>query len=177
MTMSLQVAHIVKNKMSKIYLPPKIVEVEGPTIFLAGPIQGAINWQKNAIDYIQNKDSRINIANPRRDYLPDTFVYNEQVDWETAHLLKASQNGTILFWLAKEFEHHPDRGYAQTTRFELAEWKVKHERDGINLVIGIEEGFSGSKYIKRRVKQDCPEVPICSSLEETCYEAIKLANH
>jgi hypothetical protein len=32
--------------MSELYIqPPEIIEVEGPVIFLAGPIQGAPLWQ------------------------------------------------------------------------------------------------------------------------------------
>ena len=80
-----------------------------------------------------------------------------------------------MFWLAKEFEHNCKRAYAQTTRFELAEWKMRHEYEGAKLVVGVEEGFTGAKYIKRRFPQDCPEVPLCSTLEETCREAVKLA--
>jgi len=88
-------------------------------------------------------------------------------------LRRASTEGCILFWLAKEYEHICDRAYAQTTRFELAEWKIRHERDATKLVVGIEEGFTGAKYIKRRLFQDCPLVPINYSLEQTCKEAIK----
>ncbi len=97
------------------------------------------------------------------------------VDWETFHLRNAGWNGVVLFWLAKEFEHDCKRAYAQTSRFELGEWKVIHERDGSNLVVGIEEGFTGDRYIKRRLPQDCPEVPILSTLEETCEKAVELA--
>ena len=158
----------------KIVLPPEIVEVNGPLIFLAGPIQGAKNWQNEAIRIIQKIDHEINIASPRREYLDGNFVYDKQVDWETHYLRKAARQGVILFWLAKEFQHDQKRAYAQTSRFELAEWKIRHERDGVRLVVGIEDGFSGTKYIKRRFSQDCPNIPILDSLEETCKKAIEL---
>lgn len=159
-------------KMGEILLPPEIIEVEGKVIFLAGPIQGAPMWQDRAIRYIQEFDKIIHIASPRRDYIDTQFVYNAQVDWETYYLNRAARDGTILFWLAKEDEHNCERPYAQTTRFELGEWKVKHERDGINLVVGIDEGFTNKKYIIRRLSQDCPKVPICTTLEETCQKAV-----
>jgi hypothetical protein len=76
-----------------------------------------------------------------------------------------------LFWLANEAEHDCGRSYAQTTRFELAEWKVRHERDGTRLVIGIDSRFAGAKYIRRRFAQDCPGVSVCSTLEETWRRA------
>lgn len=164
----------------KLILPPDYLEnLDAPLIFLAGPIQGSYRWQDHAIQIIKEKAPSIYIASPRRNveikYQKGDFtkeMYNEQVDWETHHLRKAGENGTILFWLASELEHNCERAYAQTSRFELGEWKVRHERDGINLVVGIEDGFTNARYIKRRFSQDCPNVLICSTLEQTCYEAI-----
>ncbi len=169
--------------MSKIIIPPTYLQkTDASVIFLAGPIQGTNDWQSKAIEFIKSRDSGLYITSPRRNvdrkHCRDNFsdeMYNEQIDWETYHLRKAGETGAILFWLAKEFEHCCSRAYAQTTRFELGEWKVHHERDGANLVIGIEDGYTGAKYIRRRLLQDCPDVTICSILEETCDEAIKLA--
>ncbi|MBT4539747.1 hypothetical protein HOI26_03750 [Candidatus Woesearchaeota archaeon] len=160
----------------KILLPPNYDTLEGPLVFLAGPIQGAYNWQNDAIKTIQDLAPELNIASPRKNIIKKgkftQEMYNEQVDWETYHLKKAGEDGVILFWLAKESEHISRRAYAQTSRAELFEWKVKHERDGTNLVVGIEDGFSGAKYIQRRFPQDCPEIPICSTLEDTCLKAV-----
>jgi hypothetical protein len=55
----------------------------------------------------------------------------------------------------------------------LAEGKERHQHDGAPLVVGIEEGFTGARYNRRRFAQDCPEVPIESSLEETCRAALR----
>jgi len=158
----------------KLILAPNFTEVDGPLIFLAGPIQGAKDWQSEAIKITHNINPQINIASPRRENLSKDFIYEKQVDWETHFLRRTAQDGVILFWLSKEFEHNPDRAYAQTSRFEIAEWKVRHERDGVKLVIGIEEGFTGAKYIRRRFGQDCPEVLILNTLEETCKKAVDL---
>jgi hypothetical protein len=148
--------------------PVQYPKIDGPLVFLAGPIQGSANWQLGAVHYLHQLDPKLHIANPRRDYLSGEFVYDEQVDWETHHLCRAGECGVILFWLACETEHSCDRAYAQTTRFELAEWKVRHERDGSRLVVGIDATFTGAKYIKRRFAQDCPRIVVCSTLEETC---------
>jgi len=163
----------------KLILPPAYLrQVDAPLIFLAGPIQGTYDWQKDAINIIQNSAPEVYIASPRKQIdLGGEFtqeLYNEQVDWETYHLRKAGETGVILFWLAREAEHRCDRAYAQTTRFELAEWKMRHERDGSKIVVGIETGYTGSKYILRRFSQDCPEIPILHSLEDTCREAISV---
>lgn len=165
--------------MSRILIAPiYIKDIDAPLIFLAGPIQGAYRWQDTAIGLIKAQAPELYIASPRRDAEKGDFgqdKYNEQVDWETRHLRTAGENGVIMFWLAKESEHSCKRAYAQTTRFELAEWKMRHERDGAKLVVGIEEGFTSAKYIRRRFFQDCPAVTLHSSLEETCEEAVRLA--
>ena len=173
------------HKTGKVLIAPTYDNIEGPLIFLAGPIQGAYEWQDQAVQIIHSLDSKLNIANPRRktrakgEFTQD--MYNEQVDWETHYLRRAGEHGVVMFWLAKEFEEPlkvegvPRRAYAQTSRFELAEWKVRHERDGSNLVVGVEEGFTGWRYIRRRLPQDCPEVCILPTLEETCQKAVELA--
>jgi hypothetical protein len=101
------------------------------------------------------------------------FVYDKQVDWETHYLTQAGRSGAILFWLAREMHHRCDRAYAQTSRFELGEWKARHERDNVRIVVGIEEGFSNARYIRRRFTQDCPRVTICQTLAETCQASVE----
>ena len=159
----------------QIILAPEYVDVKGPLIFLAGPIQGAPKWRDEASKFIQTAAPELHIASPDGDYQDKKFIFKEQVDWETHYLKRAAKEGVIMFWLAKESEHECDRAYAQTSRFELGEWKIRHERDGTKLVVGIEKGFTNAKYIRRRLFQDCPGVNICDSLKETCLKAIEEA--
>ncbi|MBU1850262.1 MAG: nucleoside 2-deoxyribosyltransferase domain-containing protein, partial [Nanoarchaeota archaeon] len=160
--------------------PPKyLYKYDKPLIFLAGPIQGAPKWHQKAMEYISKREPDIYIASPRRPIESHSkdfpkAMYEEQVDWETFHLRKAGNNGVVMFWLAKEEEHLCERAYAQTTRFELAEWKMMHQAHKSKLVIGIEEGFTNARYIRRRFSQDCPNVPIYSTLEETCAKAVEI---
>jgi hypothetical protein len=154
--------------------PPEIVEIVGPVIFLAGPIQGSDDWQERAAETIGASGVELAIADPRRDYFEEAFDYNSQVDWETHYLRRAASDGCILFWLPTETVHDCGRSYAQTTRFELAEWKVRHEQGGVNLVVGIDRQFSGARYIRHRLAEDCPNIPICDSLAETCAAALGL---
>lgn len=160
--------------MGAVHLPTTITSIEGPLVFLAGPIQGAPHWQADAIQWFAEYAPAFSVASPRRVDRSRDFDYAAQVDWETHHLRSAATSGVILFWLAREVEHVPSRAYAQTTRFELAEWKVRHERDGVRLAIGIEEGFSGARYIRHRFGQDCPGVPIVSTLVDVCAAAVAL---
>jgi hypothetical protein len=159
-----------------IILPPDYQDFSGKLVFLAGPIQGAPDWQAEAIQLIQNLAPEVNIASPRKVYLDKTFEYAAQVDWETYHLRKAAQTGAIMFWLANEAQHFPERAYAQTSRFELGEWKAKCEQTGAKLIVGIEEGFSNARYIRHRLAQDCPQVPLCQTLVETCKTTLLLLN-
>jgi hypothetical protein len=155
--------------------PPEIVESDRrPVIFLAGPIQGAPDWQSVAANYIHDLDPSIIVASPRRDYPEGTFVYERQVDWETHFLRQAGNLGVIGFWLAAQTEETPGRSYAQTSRFELAECKMRHEYESVKLTVGIEEGFGNARYIRRRFNQDCPDVTIADSLESMCKNAVEL---
>lgn len=161
--------------MVKVIIPIGKAPNNNIIIFLAGPIQGAENWQDKAIDILRNEITDCVIANPRREYIDDEFEYNKQVEWETEYLNKAAKNGVIMFWLAKEMTHFCNRAYAQTTRFELAEWKTKyHYNKKINLVIGIEDGFTNERYIRKRMKEDCPDIHIEASLKDTCRQVIKI---
>lgn len=159
-----------------LYVPTSYIEQENrsPVIFLAGPIQGAVDWQSKAIELIHSIRQNVVIASPRRNNPPETFNYLEQVNWETHHLRRAGKNGVLLFWLAREHEHDCSRTYAQTTRAELFEWKVKHEIDKTKMVLGIEEGFSGARYIRHRFSQDCRDIPIFDDLKATCFKAVEL---
>lgn len=164
----------VKEFNTIIIIAPDFQEIRGPLVFLAGPIQGAENWQKIAIELILKENPFINIASPRGDYSKRKFDYNTQIDWETRYLNQAANTGAILFWLAKEKEHICNRAYAQTTRFELGEWIAKHKfNKNIKLSIGIEPGFSGEKYLRRRIKQDCPEIVIHRTLIKVCKDIIQ----
>jgi hypothetical protein len=163
------------QSMSRLVIQPTdYPALSGPLVFLAGPIKGAPLWQTEAIQLLGEFSPELHIATPRRQYQPGEFQFEGQVDWETHHLRYAGKNGVILFWLANELQHQCDRAYAQTTRFELAEWKVRHERDGARLVVGIDSRFTGAKYIRQRLEQDCPAVSICDTLAESCRIAAAL---
>lgn len=158
--------------------PPEIVETTAPVIFLAGPIQGGPEWQPDAASIIHDLDSSLIVASPRRDYEADgiDFVYEKQVDWETHFLKTAGRTGVVAFWLAAQASETPGRAYAQTTRFEIAEWKMKHQYENAKLTIGIEEGFGNARYIRRRFSQDAPDVKIADTLEEMCRNAVELVH-
>lgn len=138
---------------------------------------GADNWQEKAIAIIRSEDSGLHIASPRRpieidgDFPEDMFT--EQIEWEHYYLRQAGVYGAILFWLPREIKHICGRAYAQTTRFELAEAAALNRK----IVVGMEEGFPGGKYIRFTLASKYPGIPLCSTLKETCKAAVKLAKN
>jgi hypothetical protein len=164
-----------QNMTERILLqPPEIAKTTEPVIFLAGPIQGAPDWQSEATKMIHDIDPNIVVASPRKDYAEGEFVYEKQVDWETHFLRAAGNSGVVAFWLAAQAVETPGRAYAQTTRFELAEWKMKHQYENAKLAVGIEEGFGNARYIRRRFAQDAPNVAIVDTLEDMVQNAVSL---
>jgi hypothetical protein len=144
----------------RVWYAPEQVQVAGSLVFLAGPIQGTRDWQAEMVAHLQAIAPAIDIANPRRGRLESDFAYAEQVDWETEQLARAGRNGVIVFWLAKEAEHDAKRAYAQTSRVELGEWMVRAQQGAAKLVVGMETGFPGARYIGYRLAQMCPQVPV-----------------
>jgi len=159
--------------LNNVLNPPEITDVNGKIVFLAGPIHSARNWQNDAIKLIHDHDSSIIIANPRRGYFIERFDFSKQADWEMHYQNKAAKNGTILFWLAKEETHKCDRPYAQNTRFVLGEWMVRHLWQNVNIVVGIEDGFSGSRFLYQTINQKCNKINIKNTLEGLCKELFK----
>ena len=178
----------------RVILAPNYPEINEALIFLAGPIKGATLWHNKAIKIIQDADPEMHVASPSllvdpiyKKQNPVGFKHSsnqeewEQVDWETYHLDLAAKTGAILFWFDKEEKHYCERGFAQTSRFEFGEWKERHLRDGARLALGIywgnenERGFPGKYYLKYRLSQDCPNMKVNLTLEDTCKQAVELA--
>ena len=110
-------------------------------IFLAGPIQGAPEWQNN----IPNISNEIIWLSPRRENY-DNFNYEEQVIWETNCLRIAD---IILFWIPEPLEIIEGRDYAQTTRTEFGEYLAR----GKKVIIGINNKFPRRRYFESKCKQ------------------------
>lgn len=115
-------------------------------IFLAGPIQGAPDWQNEVAKRLYDKN--VILYSPKR-HDDQNFDYNEQVDWETEHLTNAD---IIVFYLAKEKDAIPGRSYAQTSRFELGEnlARIKYTNAKQKVVIFCDKAFHGKTYIKEK---------------------------
>jgi hypothetical protein len=159
--------------------PPTYAELNGPLIFLAGPIQGAPDWHAEALRLLRPFPG-IHIANPK---LPEDDLESgtnpavpaaARIDWEHHYLERAGAQGVLLFWLPREAKHFCDRAYAQTSRFELGEAVTRHRWQGINVVVGVETGFTNARYLRQTIGKKAPGIPLCSTLTETCAAALAL---
>ncbi len=130
-------------------------------VFLAGPIKGAPDWQAQAIKDLADLD--VYVANPRRENVVN-FNLDLQVNWESRFLAAAD---VIMFWIPPKETDVSGRDYAQTSRFELAEWMAKthynHTRKQV--VVGIDDAFFGKSYIVKRLQAE--NVTVYSTYAET----------
>jgi len=167
--------------MIKILRPPMYDINLSPTdivIFLAGPIQGSSEWHEEIIDKIKenNIDKNVIICSPKR-LSNDNFIYDEQVNWESLYLDKASKQGIVIFWLAEEINKVDGRSYAQTTRFEIGEWWAKGQYiDNFKIIVGAENGFNGLKYITKKFTDSYKEFKLISNIGDMVDEIIKKLN-
>ena len=172
--------------MSKLIIPKTYVqEIEHPLIFLAGPIRSAPNWHDKAIDFLFSKNSDLVIASPRRgirdEIKPYIAVGNEtyfqrQREWEWHYLDIASKKGSILFWLPEEEKHNCEKVYGAMTRIEMGQWMTHYKYNkNVRFCVGSDGNFSELDTIRYDLKLNAPNKEIKKTLEETCIEALKLA--
>lgn len=150
------------------------------TIFLAGPIQGAPDWHNEFIQKLKDElknvslNKNIIICSPKRGEIDHNFKYNEQVDWESYYLNKASKHGVVVFWLSNEQNKIEDRSYAQTTRFEIGEWWSKGRSiNNFKIVVGAEEGFKGLKYISKKFTDAYPGFKLNTNIDDMISNIIE----
>jgi hypothetical protein len=150
-----------------------IETLDGPLIYLAGPIQGAVAWQTEAIKILGDLAPDVHVASPRGANF-DGGV-ERHLAWEQVCIDRAARDGVILFWCAREVSHRCNRAYGAQIRFDLGEWTVKSSVGLARLVVGIERGFTGGPYLQRRYALNYPHVPVCHVLRQTCAAAAELA--
>lgn len=151
-----------EQKADIVICPNEIKDVKNKwKVFLAGPIQGAPEWQFN-VPYIKD----VVYLCPRRKSLHDeNFNYDEQVNWETEALRMAN---VVLFWIPEPAEDIDGRSYAQTTRFELGENIAR----GKNIILGSYKDFAGRKYFDYKAKKYKNVLAVCNTFED-CISKLK----
>ncbi len=118
--------------VNNILEAPKYLEIHQyaslkNTLFLAGSITGAWNWQEK----VANKLSfSYNVFNPRRQSYPEG-VEKEQIQWEYCHLGIAEN---VLFWFSHET-------VAPITLLELGTLFEEGRQYTKNIFIGIDPNY------------------------------------
>ena len=117
-------------------------------IFLAGPIQGAPDWQNEIGTKIVNEFESVLVTSPRAKDKPAN--YEDQVSWESFYL---TSSDIIIFYIPDKIEDIKGRCYAQTTGFELGEWIAKANNNESKIVIiSMSDNYPLKRYVKERVK-------------------------
>ena len=135
-----------------------------PDIFIAGPISGAEDWQKQAEKLLENieRGEELIIANPRRpEGIPRVGdIAKEQITWEHRNLQLAR---VVMFYFVK--------GPGIITPLEFG----KELGRGSPIVLGIDESFDRPFDIETQAHLEQPELPIYRTLDETVVAAAALA--
>lgn len=136
-----------------IYIePPEIFNGDGKSLFLAGSIRGAPDWQHELAAIL--KDENVTLLNPRRkDFPADTpDAAMEQTQWEFQHLRKAS---AISFWFAKETA-------LTMTLYELGAWSMMDKP----IFVGVDPDYARRADIEMQTKLARPDVKIAYSIDD-----------
>lgn len=160
--------------MTRVVRPLTYESVEAPLVFLAGPIQGARDWQAAAIEIITVAAPDLAVASPRTPP-PWHGDFAGQVRWEHHYLDQAAHRGATLFWFPCEAEHDCRRAYAQTSRFELGWTMMRHLCEDARIVVGFERGFPNERYLRLTLEERAPTIRMFDMLDDTCAAAIALA--
>lgn len=146
-----------------------------PLVFLAGPVQGAPDWQSLMAQEIFDARPDVAVASPRRRPEDETsFNPEEQVLWEHESLLRARRFGTIgIWWAAQDLSdasYRQGRAYAQTTRIEEGMTFGWHEfRPGFVPVIGFDSEYGpngGGSESYSRIMANILNIPVHDSIDD-----------
>jgi len=141
---------------------------EKKSIFLAGGIDRAPDWQKDAIALLKKKykDMDLAIFNPRGSTQfsrEDYEARGEQVKWEFMHLRYAH---SIIFWF-------PEDAPCTTSLLELGYWLHTSK-----IAVGINPGHYKERSIKKQIdllnkSRVGIKVVVNPTLEDTVDNALK----
>ncbi len=147
-----------------------------PVVFLAGPVQGAPDWQSRFAKQLLDERADIVVASPRRrPEVQRKFDTEEQVAWEIHHRARAREFGATVFWFAardlSDTTYPEGRAYAQTTRIEIGEtigWRRAIRN--LSMVVGFdpaygENGGGSEGYIRKLMRYY--DIPVYDSEDDT----------
>ena len=142
--------------MKIIYAKEKI-EIDGKSIFLAGPSprnSGNLSWRIEALRLFEESGFKGTVLIPEVEAESiETFNYLDQIEWEDEALNKAD---TILFWIPRDLETFP--GF--TTNIEWGHWTAKNPK---KLILGSPDNTPKMAYLNHYA--DKLNIPRFNNLE------------
>lgn len=136
-----------------------------PSIYLAGPIYGNLEWRKDFIEKLEAESiSDFDVYTPQgkagtveeyAKYGNITYDISDQTDWETFCMYIAD----VIVFCVPPMNYYID-DYARETRFELGEWinKIDYSNgidgDDKQIYIWMSHKLSGKNYIINRIKSN-----------------------
>jgi len=124
---------------------------QDPTVFLAGGISDAENWQAEVVCKLQRTPGTI--VNPRRErYEPSDAAAREQIAWEWRHLQRAS---LVAFWF-------PPQTLCPIALFELGTRCMS----GVPLIVGTHPEYGRRFDLIEQLALRRPDVRLVDSLDE-----------
>lgn len=132
----------------------KFIEYD-KSIFLAGSITGARNWQIFAKDNLIDK---YHVFNPRRTNYDNLIPWleKEQITWEFNYLIRCKH---ILFWFSNET-------LAPITLLELGTLFDNAKKHWQNVYIGIDPKYKRKNDVIIQTELRASNIPIVFDLEE-----------
>ena len=143
----------------KLYRPPQPVpagELEN-SLFVAGAITGAADWQTDFADALSATD--LTLLNPRREQYSslDPNALREQIKWEHDGLRSAS---AISFWL-------PAGAQCLITLYELGSWAHWRDENGAvkPIFVAAHPDYTRHEDVVIQMELERPDIQVLDSLE------------
>ena len=130
-----------------------------PSVFLAGGISGAGNWQQDLVALL--KDTDLVVLNPRRRNFPidDPSAAEGQIRWEFRHLRRATARA---FWF-------PSATLCPIALYELGAWSMAPGE----LFVGVDPAYGRRADVEIQTRLVRPEVTVVYSVEELANQLLQ----
>lgn len=133
------------------------------SIFLAGSITGAEDWQRGVADKLLSMSSipGLQVLNPRRANFPidDPNAAAGQILWEARHLDMAD---VILFWFS-------EATLGPITLYELGAWSMTEKP----LVVATHPNYARRQDVVIQTALRRPEIEVRRNLQDLIDDAVK----
>ncbi len=152
----------------KIQYSQTEIEIEGKSVFLAGPTprsEDVLGWRDGAIKAFKELNFNGTILIPELEGgWNQEFAYKTQIEWELEAMEKAD---IIMFWIPRELETMP----AFTTNIEFGYWLAKEPS---KIILGVPSYAVNCDYIKYLAKVN--DIQVHTNKLETIKAVLRSLN-